>query len=259
MSDEFTRRIFRVVLAKAAESREFTGICETTLEILIDVVLDRLFDLGRSAASISCHCGRTDTNGLDVFAALERYRETPESLATHLRRPDQFPPFDYLVDPYPLPRLPGTYGAAPADRVPFRANSTFAPGRGHIPPFFPPFPRRPADGTADVAGSGLSAAEEARRAEAQALGQLSAGRGTDRPHTVRFDSELTKLMTGDLLSKPAAVLRSPIFLVEGAPARPDPEMLALRESGQTAFFSTQTNDVEAVLQPLTGNKRRDGT
>jgi hypothetical protein len=40
MTDEFTRRVFRIILANATQSREFTGICKTTLEILLDVVID---------------------------------------------------------------------------------------------------------------------------------------------------------------------------------------------------------------------------
>jgi hypothetical protein len=266
MTDEFTRRVFRIILAKAALSRQFTAICETTVEILIDVVIDRLSDFARSAASITCHCGRTDTNGLDVFAALDRYHETPESLSTYLRRSDQLPPFDYLVDAYPLPRLPSIYSSEPVEPVPFRADSTFVsgrPGQNHIPPFFPPFPQRYTDDAADRAASVLTPAEEVRPAEGQsasikqALGQLSVGRGADIPHTVRFGCELRELMTGDLLSRPAAVLRSPIYQVEGALGRDGPEMLPLKEAGHSMFFNAPTNDVEMILQPPSGNKRRD--
>jgi hypothetical protein len=257
MTDEFTRRIFRIILANAAQSREFTEICETTLEILLDVVIDRLSDMARSASSVASHCGRTDTNGLDLFAALERYNETPDSLSQYLRRPGQLPPFDYLIDPYPLPRVLAAFAAPP---VPFRANTTFVGGK-HIPPFFPPFPRRDTDAARE--DSGLTAAEEARRAEGrtaavkQALWQLSAGRGAVVPHAIHFDSELTKLMTGDLLSTPTALLKSPIYNIEGTKGRDNPEMLALREAAHTMFFSTQTADIDTVLQPFSANRRRD--
>jgi hypothetical protein len=70
MSDEFTRHIFRIILARAAQTRDFTSISEITLEIFIDAVISRLSDFARTAASIASHCGRTDTNGLDVFAGL---------------------------------------------------------------------------------------------------------------------------------------------------------------------------------------------
>jgi hypothetical protein len=146
MAEAFTRHIFRVILARVALQKGFATIQQPAMDILIDVIITRLSDIARTASRITAQCGRTDTNGLDTFAALFKFRENPTTLRDYLHRPDQFPPFEFLIEPYPLPRISPFYtatGSLPSGRTtPFRANSVFIPRRGdrHIPAFFPPPP-----------------------------------------------------------------------------------------------------------------------
>ena len=47
MSDDFTRHVLRVMIAKAAEKHDFSSISGTALEIFVDSVVDRLSSSGR--------------------------------------------------------------------------------------------------------------------------------------------------------------------------------------------------------------------
>jgi histone H3/H4 len=253
MSDDFTRHIFRTILCRVAQEKGFGTISETALEILTDCTIERLSEMSRSAASITTHCGRTDTNGLDLFCALARFSETPETLATYLNKGDPFPPFEVLVEPYPLPRLPRFYAQNPmahaaqvqgAPQVfPFRANSTFQiigqPGRGrtnHIPPFFPAPPKewtydRPpkADTSVEDDPELLRKRESDQERIKKALTTILAGHGPETQHAVRFDCELANLIANDLISMPTDLLESPVYQLEGVRGRVDPEFLPLTE------------------------------
>jgi hypothetical protein len=265
MSDEFTRHIFRLILARAAQTKEFSSISETALEILIDAVIFRLSAFARTAASITSHCGRTDTNGLDVFAALSRHGETPESLSVYLRKGEHIPAFDFLVDPYPLARLPRLFsspsqqsGTAPA--IPFRANTTFVPSQAtskHIPPFFPAHPSRytydrgvQPDPVVPDDPELVKKREADQALIKKALSQISAGRAADAPHAVDFECELTRMAGGEMISKPTALLESPTYALDGVRGREDPEFLPLSDLGEATLVGEPTRDQAFLLQIL---------
>jgi hypothetical protein len=232
MTDDFTRDVFRIILARIAQAKGFTFITEFALEILIDVVIERLSDFSRNAASITAHCGRTDTNGLDIFAALHRYHETTETLNHYLKRSDPFPPFDFLVDPYPLPRLPSFYSndtyTVP---VPFRCNTTVITDldHPHIPLFFP---KPPIHHTSDrpqlYESASVKRRESHQQRVKQAVGQISAEQSADAPHAIAFGCALDKLVTDDILTTPASQMMFSLFPVEGIQGRQDPEFLDMR-------------------------------
>jgi hypothetical protein len=263
MSDEFTRHVFRLILARVAQQKGFTTISETALEILIDAIIDRLSEMARSAARITTRCGRTDTNGLDIFAALFKFQETPDSLSQYLRRPDQFPPFEFLVEPYPLPRLPRFFtSVAPQPTqptVPFRANTTFIanPANSHIPPFFPPPPNRytyehsiapdpPLPDDPELVKRRENDQSQIKRA----LSDLSAGKGVETGHTVVFDSELARLIANDMFSRPTPLLESPIYQLEGVRGSQDPEFLPLTEVTDAMVAGEPTRDTPFMLSIL---------
>jgi hypothetical protein len=232
MTDDFTRDVFRIILARIAQKKGFAFIAEFALEILIDVVIERLSDFARNAASITAHCGRTDTNGLDIFAALYRYRETTETLNHYLKRSDPFPPFDFLVDPYPLPRLPPFYSNdTHTVPIPFRCNTTFItdPDHPHIPPFFPMPPiHHTSDWPQLDEGASVKRRESHQQQVKQAVSQISAGQSADAPHAITFSCALDKLVTDDILTTTTAQVMFPLFHVEGIQGKKDPEVLDMR-------------------------------
>jgi histone H3/H4 len=263
MTDEFTRQIIRIIIARVAQEKDFTAISETALEILVDAVIHRLSEIARAAAATTTHCGRTDTNGLDIFAGLFRFGETPESLAHYLRRANQVPPFEFLVEPYPLPRLSRlhTPSAPPTGQntVPFRANTTIiaAPTMRHVPLCFPPAPNRyTLDHRIEPDAAVPDDPDMIRRREAdqnrikRALAEISAGRGAEAPHAVKFDCELAQLIATDMLAKPTPLLESPIYQLEGVRGSEDPEFLPLTEVTDAMIAGESSRDAGFMLSIL---------
>jgi hypothetical protein len=229
MTDNLTREVFRIILAGVAKEKGYAFIAKFALEIPIDVVIERLSDFSRNAASISAHCGRTDTNSLDIFAALHRYRETAETLHRYLKRSDPFPPFDFLVDFNPLPPFysNGTHRVP----VPFCCNATVVtdPDHPQIPPFFPMPPiHRPSDWRQLDEGRSVERREFHQQRLKRAIGQISAGRGTAVPPAIAFNCALDRLLTEDILTRPAAQAMFPLFHVEAIQGRQNPEGLEMR-------------------------------
>ena len=227
MSDEFTRGVFRVITARALRGSGFTTISETALEILVEATIARLTAYARAAAQTTAHCGRTDTNAMDVFAGLARFGESVETLALFLNRGDLFPPFEFLVEPYPIPSTDAKPAPPTGDTIPFRANMSF--GAGHIPTFFPSFPERYTYGqtasSVEPAAEGSEAALQRERERTEikrSLDQIMAARGADAPHTIKISSELSRLVTNDLLRKPPPMS---VIALAGAQPRKDPEQL----------------------------------
>ncbi|OHT06284.1 hypothetical protein TRFO_25694 [Tritrichomonas foetus] len=255
MSDEFTRHIFEIIIAKVAQAKGFTTISETALNILVEVAIERISQCARSAAQITTHCGRTDTNGYDVFAALSKFHENPETLASYINTCDSMPPFEFLVEPYPLPRLSRFYTTSNQSNqtnnniLPFRANTCFYSDTKSrsIPPFFPPTPSRYTYDQTVQPDPMVDDQEMMKKHESdqnqiqQSLAQILAGRGTDQPHAVHFDSELTRLASNAIISKPTDMIDSPIYQIEGIRPDVDPEFLPLIEVTETTFANESQN------------------
>lgn len=231
MSDKFTRDVIKIIIAKAAQRYGFTTISATALNIFVDATITRLSEYARFAAKTTAHCGRTDSHAYDVFTSLARFNETPESLVSWLNSSPPFPTFEYLIDPYPYPKDNSTlYRHQKSNNViPFRAN--MGTGDGHIPAFFPPKPSAYTyDQTFDLDGPPDPGEEIAKRRERaqnqikQSLHSVLAGKGADAPHAVRFDSELTQLLTNEL-NRPDPTGSPLVLRHEGHKKRDNPEDL----------------------------------
>ncbi|KAH0792567.1 transcription initiation factor TFIID subunit 8-like [Histomonas meleagridis] len=246
MSDEFTRHIVKLIIARTAQNKGFTSISKTSLEILVEIVIDRLFDYGRSVADVTTFCGRTDSNGYDVFVGLNKFQETVDSLSSFLNAGSSVPQFDFLVEPYPIP-VPSKFFAVSTSNqqqkstYPFRANTSFVvsnPGQGkryHIPPFFAPPPDpftydhtiKPDPQLSDEPE--IIKRREIDQASLQvALAQILSGKGTDSQTSVNFDCELTKLTSTELVTKPTELLESSLYTLEGERPHVDPEFLPIK-------------------------------
>jgi hypothetical protein len=59
MSDEFTRGVFRLTIARIAQQKGFTAISESALEIPIGAIIDHLSEMARSAARVTTRCNRS--------------------------------------------------------------------------------------------------------------------------------------------------------------------------------------------------------
>lgn len=262
MSDDFTRHIFEIIISKVAQAKGFSTISESALNIFVEVVIERLSQYARSAAHLTNHCGRTDTNGFDVFEALSKFNESPETLASFINSMESIPPFEFLVEPYPLPRLSRFYKDNPNQTnqsewnavLPFRANScipSYEKSSPSIPSFFPSMPNKYTyDQTIqpDPVGDDpeMSKKHETDQELIQkALASILVCRGNDQSHAVHFDSKLTRLASNALISKPTDMIDSPIYSVECDRPDVNPEFLPLIEVKEDTFSN---NDA-------TGNNR----
>jgi hypothetical protein len=265
MTDDFTRHIVRLIAANVAQQKGFASISEAALDVFADAIIQRLTDYAASSASAATRAGRTDVNGIDVFSGLSRYDETPASLAAFLRDADPIPPFEYLIDPYPLPVLPrfyATFAAPPQTNTPippFRANTTFSGTNAdrNIPSFFPAFPKQytydhtivpdpPMHDDPDI----VKKREADQNRTKQALQLILPGRGADAPQSGQFACELTQLPQSEWLSMPTPLLDSPAYQVEGARTRHDPEFPPLIEMTEAMVASDATRDIPALLAIL---------
>lgn len=241
MADDFTRHIIQVMIARVAENYGFESISEAALEILTDSVIDTLSDYARSASAIAASSGRTQTNAQDIFAALARYDVTADSLANFLRSRPKIPQFEFLVEPYPLPRgirllASQMTGNAPVQAVPFRGNTTFVPHDGDtfVPGFFPHYPQPYThDFTVPTSDTTPDDAEAVRKRETDqqqiktALHQLLAGGTSDQPQELNLDGQLVSLEGQYLISAPTDLLEAPTYSLDGDRTRVDPEFLPM--------------------------------
>lgn len=268
MSDEFTRHIFEIIISKVAQAKGFSTISESALNIFVEVAIERLSQYARSAAHLTNHCGRTDTNGFDVFEALSKFNESPETLASFINSMESIPPFEFLVEPYPLPRLSRFYTTSNQSNqsewsaiLPFRANTcipSYEKNSSSIPSFFPSMPNKYTyDQTIQPDPVGDDP-EMNKKHEIdqnliqQALASILVCRGNDQSHAVHFDSKLTKLASNNLISKPTEMIDSPIYDVKGD--RPDinPEFLPLIEVKEDTFNNSDaTGNNRDVINHLT--------
>jgi hypothetical protein len=273
MSDDFTRHIFRLIVAKLAQQKGLASISESALDIFADAIIQRLSEYASSCASATARAGRTDTNGIDVFAGLARHDETASSLATFLREADPIPQFDYLVDAYPLPILPRFYAGFTAPPQvgtvipPFRANLVIAPQEGnrHIPRFFPPFPKKYTfDHTVEPDPPIPDDPDIVKRREADqqrikdSLRLLLSGRDSDKPNSLLFDCELAEPPQGEWLSMPTPLLEAPAGPLEGTRTRDDPEFLPLLDITESMVASDGSREVSYLLQHLSIRHTKPG-
>ena len=241
MSDDFTRHIIQVVIARVAEAHGFGSISEAAFEILVDSVIDTLSAYARGAGAIAAASGRTHANALDVFCGLSRHGVTIDGLCEFLRSSPQIPQFEFLVEPYPLPRATRFTQAQNASTscptsVPFRANSTFfaQDGDRFVPAFFPHYPTPytydhktlPVDSVADDSETQKKRESDQQQIK-EALTKLLAGGNSDAPHEMNFDGELASLEGSHLISAPTDLLEAPTYPLDGVRCTFDPEFLPM--------------------------------
>lgn len=270
MTDEFTQHVMQIIIAKAAKEKGYISISEIALDILVEATIERLSAYARAAAEITTHCGRTDTNEFDVFTALYLYRETPETLSQYLSNSDTIPSFEFLIEPYPLPRLSKFYYTAKQQNgtntttFPFRANTSFVPpqytGRQQtqrqevIPPFFPPLPSeytynqtiKPEPPYQDEKEL-IKRRESDQSLTKQALAQMHAGQSADTSHAVTLNCDLTSFVKNDFLSKPSNLFESSVSLMEGIRTSVNPEFLPLQSVTDNMLAETPTRDQQNML------------
>lgn len=248
MSDEFTQHIFRIIIAKAAQNLGFSTISETALNILVDVAISKVQDYAKSAAAMTTHCGRTDTNGYDIFYALFRH-ENPKTLTDFLNGPSCIQPFEFLVERYPIPahiksnfyyrQLQEYSKSQPSEPIPFRCNMPIIPKEekskiSHIPNFLPSFPQEytyktdqtPVDASFDEQAVEKQRSDDQKQLQ-EAINRISSNRDSDGAHTPIMKPSLVSLMSNDLATRPTPLLESPAYVMDGIRPTYDPENLPL--------------------------------
>lgn len=254
MSDDFTRHVIRVIVARVAEGCNFTTVSESALEILVDAVIERLSDYASTAGRIAAQGGRTQSNIYDVLTALSRYDESMETL-TEFHQSSYIPQFEFLVEPYPLPRFPKFYASQasnntqahgaptpPSITLPFRANTTLThvqmqngvPVKDkHIPQFFPNFPNMYTYDQTPARNDHLCDDKEAAMKRETDMRQMKGAlkhilpRNTDQPHETNLNSELATLEGSHLISVPTNLLEAPGYMLTGVRCPDDPEFLPM--------------------------------
>lgn len=263
MSDEFTKHIFEIIVSKIAQAKGFSTISETALTILVDVVIDRLTEYARSAGHLTNFCGRIDTNGIDVFSSLTKYGETPLTLTNFLNTNESLTPFEFLIEPYPLPRLSKFYTTTNQSNqsnqpnqvgwnivLPFRANTCIPvldQKTPWIPPYLPSIPSRytydhtikPDPPYQDL--EAMKRHDDDQNQIQQALAIMLSGRNDEKEQPIHFDSTLTKLQSTDLMSKPTKMIESTIYSVEGDKPTIDPEFPPMIEVNEDTFIGDETS------------------
>ena len=66
MAEEYSRHLARVVVAQTAESTGFEAVQTSALEVLADLLLCYISQLGSASSGYAQQAGRTDTNVNDL-------------------------------------------------------------------------------------------------------------------------------------------------------------------------------------------------
>lgn len=273
MSDEFTEQILKICIAKAAQQYGFTTISETALDILAEAVIGHMKEICTNATRITIHCGRIDTNGYDLFYALNNCynRESVFTLSQFLAQPEkQIPQFEFFVDNYPAFEKnvnpfyeqqleKNTQTTTPGMKsMPFRAynppETKESNGRSsHIPAFYPNFPDTYTYNTpTPLQEPATDENIEKHRANDQnalqkEIEEMSKSQDNKSQQVVQFDSELTKLLSREMVRRPTALLESPIYELTGIRPEIDPEFLPVEN---VKLDSSKGRDENASLRIL---------
>ena len=66
MAEEYSRHLARVIVAQTAESTGFEAVQTSALEVLADLLLCYISQLGSASSGYAQQAGRTDTNVNDL-------------------------------------------------------------------------------------------------------------------------------------------------------------------------------------------------
>lgn len=260
MSDEFTEHVLKIIIAKVAMTKGFSTMSETALDILTETVIQYVKKVASETNKITTHCGRIDSNGFDVFNALNSTSsDSPATLCNFIQK-EQVPPFEFFIEKYPLPRLSQffTYQISRADgqkknikarpfrtHVPIKSNAEGT--KSHIPEFYPDMPKGYTANSGKMIPEPQSNEDDKRsddqnklKKEIDALSSSSSD--AKRQQVIEFDSALTKLLSDELVMKPTDLLESPAYVLDGERPNIDPENLPMTKiEVQSLPASEQSN------------------
>ncbi|EAY07031.1 hypothetical protein TVAG_311560 [Trichomonas vaginalis G3] len=260
MSDEFTEQILKIIIAQTAQKCGFSTISETALDILVEAVIANIREVCTNSTRVTNHCGRIDTNGYDLFFALNNLpnRESVSTLTVFLSQADKLiTPFEFFVDNYPAfekninpfyeqqlkPQEQRPMNSEPKlweKPMPFRIYNPpeMKQSQGkqsHIPAFYPNFPNTytyqyTATPLPESAPDNTDA--EARRSRDQnnlqkEIEEMGKSQDNKSQQSVEFDSQLTQLLSNEMVRRPTALLESPIYALDGIRSEVNPEFLPL--------------------------------
>eukprot|EP00891_Asterochloris_glomerata_P002166 jgi/Astpho2/2166/fgenesh1_pg.00040_%23_22_t len=130
MAEEYSRHLARVVVAQTAESTGFEAVQTSALEVLADLLLCYISQLGSASSGYAQQAGRTDTNVNDLLLACEDMGISLDDLKQYASAEEEVP-FAHPLSVYPVSKAPR--------KVPtFRERKEEPPQ--HIPDFLPAFP-----------------------------------------------------------------------------------------------------------------------
>lgn len=111
MSDAFTHQIFRSVIAKSLRLLHYQTASESSLDILVDTIINRISEIVREAAHRAAYCGRTEANAYDLIISLSEYDISFNYLVNLIMNLNKYPipTFDYLTSPYPIATISNFY------------------------------------------------------------------------------------------------------------------------------------------------------
>lgn len=131
MADQYARDAAKITVSQLAEASGFEVVQQSSLDILADLLLRYLNEVGAASHSNAELCGRTDTNVLDITLALSDLGTSVDSLLKFARQKDNVP-FAGSIVGFPekrqLPSRTATFAAIQENPPP------------HIPAFLPAFP-----------------------------------------------------------------------------------------------------------------------
>lgn len=194
MSDDYARAAARVAAAQLAEAAGFDCAKRSSLEVLSDLLLRYIQELGSSSHAYAELAGRAESNALDVTVALKDLGVSIADLQEYVELQEDIP-FGQTISEFPV-------------RKKATATATFA-SRGeappaHIPAFFPAFPDKHAYVSTELFAA---AAPDAARRQLKGAEQRQAG-----------EEALVKL--AGRLQPDSALLKEDAAVAAPAPAAP---------------------------------------
>ena len=270
MSDAFTKSILKGIIAEFAQKKGFSSISRSSLEILVDIAIYYLSQIAIEASNIASNGHRSDVNGLDIFFALDKFHENPNTLSNYINS-ISLSTYPIYIDPYPLPYVSLFYKnqEKAADTLPFRTNMVIAFSDSNssainsnnlsIPPFYPAHPERHTlDSHYEPESTYIeSEAEKNRNRENEDrikknLSELASSKTRDTAQSISLTSDLVQFSETGILSQPTSLIEAPIYSLDGVRGDIDPEVIKPRVILDKDLLddSSITRDVQTYLRIL---------
>jgi len=166
--EEYSRAIARCAAAQISDAAGFEAVQESALDMVSELMLRFVSEIGAASHSYAELAGRTDTNVFDVLHALQELGMDLEQLRDHIDTEAENP-FNHPLPSYPIQTAPKR---APA----FREKGEEPPE--HVPAFLPAFPDERTYKETPVYASRNASREEIRRQ--QVRGRKDAGQALEK-------------------------------------------------------------------------------